>query len=197
MNTNLSTRRRQSIVALLVAATVFAAIAVFDLIAHPGDQGALRTSAEYILTATLIPAPLIVLWVLTALERLHTGYESLLGRVGLRIAAAGLVALVIDGVASLAGGSTDAAGPLYPIGMLATLAGIVLVAIHWYRTRMLPRWAGPTLAVGWFLGATPILGSGAAFLILAAAFLAIAVGLHRQMQARGTATISLDSSLAA
>ncbi|MBV9416842.1 MAG: hypothetical protein JO363_17800 [Solirubrobacterales bacterium] len=197
MNANLSTRRQQSIVALLVAAAVFTAIAIFDLIAHPADQGALRTSTEYVLTATLIPAPLIVMWVLAALERLHTGYESRLGRVGLRIAAAGLAALVIDGVATLAGGSTDVAGPLYPIGMLATLAGIVLVAIHWYRARMLPRWAGPTLALGWFLGATPILGSGAAFLILAAAFLAIAVGLHRQMQTRSTAAISLDSSIAA
>jgi len=195
MNSDLSTRRQRSIVALLVAAAVFTAIAAFDLIAHPAEQGALRTYKEYILTATVIPAAFVVLWVLTALERLHVGYESRLGRVGLGIAAIGLVALVVDGVVTLAGGSTDAGGPLYPIAMLATLVGIVLMAIHWYRARVLPRWAGPTLALGWFLGATPILGS--AFLILVAAFLAIAAGLRRQTEPRGSAPVGLDPSVAA
>lgn len=191
------TARRHPTTALLTAAGVFTTIAVFDLIAHPADQGVLRTYKEYILTATLIPAPFLVLWVLLALDRLQDSRAGRLGRAGLRIAAVGLVALVVDGVVTLVSGSTDTSGPLYPIGILASLAGIVSIAIHWYRAAALPRWIGPALVVGWFLGATPILGSGGAFLILAAAFVAIAVGLHRQLPARHATPVELDSPITA
>jgi hypothetical protein len=81
--------------------------------------------------------------------------------------------------------------------MLASLIGIIVMAVAWYRAAVLPRWTGPTLVIGWFLGASPILGSGGAMLILAAAFLAIAVGLRRQAPARLAPAVQLDSSVTA
>jgi hypothetical protein len=109
------------------------------------------------------------------------------------VATIGLLVLLIDAIVTLASGSTDTAGPLYPAGMLASLIGIIALAIEWYRGGVLPRWTGPTLALGWLLGASPLLGSGGSFLILAGALLAIAVGLHRQASATLAAPAPLDS----
>ena len=149
------------------------------------------------LTATLIPATFVLLWVLSALQALGSAPNGWYGRNGLRVATVGLVALVIDGVVTLASGTTDTTGPLYPIGIIATLIGIVLMAIQWHRAGVLPRWTGPSLAIGWFLGASPILGSGAAFLILTVAFLAIALGLRRQTAAQPEAHVRLSASFPA
>ena len=185
--------RQHPTAALLTAAAIFTAIAVFDLAAHPADQGALRTYKEYVLTATILPAVCAVMWVLATLHGLNGANNGRRGGTGLRIATIGLLVLLVDAIVTLASGSTDTAGPLYPAGMLATLIGIIAMAIEWYRGDALPRWTGPTLALGWFLGATPILGSGGAFLILAAALLAIAVGLRHQATAPLTAPVELDS----
>ena len=187
--------RQRPTAALLTAAAIFTAIAVFDLAAHPGDQGALRTYKEYVLTATILPAVLAVMWVLATLHGLHRANDRRRGSTGLRIATIGLLVLLVDAIVTLASGSTDTAGPLYPAGMLASLIGITAMAIEWYRGGVLPRWTGPTLAVGWFLGATPILGSRGAFLILAAALLAIAVGVRRQATAPLAAAVELDSAV--
>jgi hypothetical protein len=195
MTSSLSTRRQYPTVALQIAAGIFTAIAVFDLVANPAGQGTLHTYKEYVLTATIFPAVAVMLWVLSTLHRLDGSHDRRLGRIGLRIAAIGLLGLVVDGIVTLASGTTDTVGPLYPIAMLTSLIGIVLMAIQWYRAGVLPRWAGPTLAIGWLLGATPILGSGGTFLILAAAFLAIAVGLRRQKPARRGAPVGLDPSV--
>lgn len=185
--------RQHPTAALLTAAAIFTAIAVFDLAANPGDQGALRTYQEYVLTATILPAVLAVMWVLAALQGLHRGNNGRRGGTGLRIATIGLLVLLVDAIVTLASGSTDTAGPLYPAGMLASLIGIIAMSIEWYSGGVLPRWTGPTLALGWCLGASPILGSGGAFLILAAALLAIAVGLRRQATAPLAAAVELDS----
>ena len=136
------------------------------------------------LTATILPAVCAVMWVLSALYRLNGSHNGRLGRIALGIATIGLLGLVVDSVVTLTSGSTDTVGPLYPVAMLTSVIGITGLAIAWYRSEVLPRWTGPTLALGWFLGATPVLGSGGAFLILAAAFLAIAVGLRRSIGRR-------------
>ncbi len=107
------------------------------------------------------------------------------------------MALLVDGIVTLASGTTDTVGPLYPVGMLVSLIGVVLMAIQWYRAAVLPRWAGPALALGWLLGATPVLGSGGAFFILAAAFVAIAIGLRHQAPAHSTPQVELDSPVTA
>jgi hypothetical protein len=172
MTAILSMLRRNPIAALLAAAGLFAAIGAFDIAAHPASEHGLHTYKEYILTATLIPAVFVVLWVLSALHGLH---ETRLGGLGLRLAAVALMALLVDGVVTLASGTTDTAGPLYPIGMFATWIGIVLLAIGWHRARAFPRWVGPALAAGWFVAATPL---RPAFLILSAVLLAVAVALR-------------------
>jgi hypothetical protein len=193
----LSTRRlaarQHPTAALFTAAAIFTAIAVFDLAAHPADQGALRTYKEYVLTATILPAVLAVMWVLANLHALHGADNGRRGGTGLRIATFGLLVLLVDAIVTLASGTTNTVGPLYPAGMLASLIGIIAIAIEWHRGGVLPRWTGPTLALGWFLGATPILGTGGAFLILAAALVAIAVGLRRQATAALAAPVELDS----
>lgn len=183
--------------ALLTAAATFAAIAVFDLVAHPAEEGALRTYKEYVLTATILPGVCAVMWVLAALQTRFGTHEDRLARIALRIATIGLLGLLVDAVVTLTSGSSDTIGPLYPIAMLTTVIGITGLAIAWYRGAVPPRWAGPTLAAGWFLGATPVLGTSGAFLILAAAFLAIAVGLRRQTAPSVAAPGELDSAVAA
>jgi hypothetical protein len=137
------------------------------------------------------------MWVLATLQGLHRANNGGRGVTGLRIATIGLLVLLVDAIVTLASGSTDTVGPLYPAGMLVSLIGIIAMAIGWYRSGVLPRWTGPTLALGWCLGATPILGSGGAFLILAAAFLAIAVGLRRQASASLAAPAEMDSPVTA
>lgn len=196
MSKDLSTLRRRAPLALLITAGIFTAVAVFDLITHPASQGALRTYKEYVLTATIFPAVAAVMWVLISLHGVHRDRDERLGRIGLRIATAGLLALVVDSIVTIASASTDTAGPLYPIAMLASVIGIALLAIHWYRAGILARWIGPTLALGWFLGATPILGSGG-FLIVGAAFVAVAVGLGRRRTAHPTAPAGIETSVTA
>jgi hypothetical protein len=183
MSQILSNLRRNPTAALLAAAGIFALIAVFDIAAHPASQHALRTYKEYVLTATIFPAAVAVLWALSALTELHRR-QTRLARAGLRVVAVALAALVADGAVTLASANTDTAGPLYPIAMLGIVVGMVLLAIDWYRARLLPRWVGPTLAVGWFIGATPISGSVGAFLVPAVAFAAAAAALRRQASTR-------------
>ena len=188
--------RQHPTAALLTAAALFFAIAVFDLVAHPTQQGALHTYKEYVLTATILPAVGAMMWVLSALHMRLGTHNGRLDRIALRTATIGLMGLAVDSVLTLTSGSTETVGPLYPLAMLTTVIGITGLAIAWYRGGALPRWAGPTLALGWFLGATPVLGSGGAFLILAAAVLAIAVGLRHQT-APPIAAAQLDSAVAA
>lgn len=195
--TTLRTRALQHrLWALFTAAGIFTAIAVFDLVANPAEQHALRTYKEYVLTATTIPAIAATAWVLSALDAVHDNRQERLARIGLRVAAIGLLGLLVDSIVTLASGTTDTVGPLYPLGMLATLIGIVLMAIGWHRAQKLPRWIGPVLAIGWFLGATPIIGGGS-MLILAASFLAISTGLRHDTKARLAPPVELDSSVTA
>lgn len=179
MSRRLWNLRRNPTAALITAAGVFAVIAVFDIAANPASEHALHTWREYVLTTTIFPAVAAVLWVLSSL---HTSYSRRDGRAataGMSIAIIALAALAVDGAVTLASGTTDTAGPLYPIAMLGTLIGIVLLATDWYRAEAMPRWVGPMLAVGWLVGATPVLGTGGAFLILSAAFMAAATALRR------------------
>jgi hypothetical protein len=189
--------RQRPTAALLTAAALFTAISVFDLVAHPAEQGALHTYKEYVLTATILPAVGAMMWVLSALHMRLGTHSGRLGRIALRIATIGLLGLAADSVLTLTSGSTETVGPLYPFAMLTLVIGITGLAIAWYRGGVLPRWCGPALAVGWFLGATPVLGSGGSFLILAAAFPTIAVGLRRQTAPAVAAPAQLDSAVAA
>lgn len=193
MNSLLAPARRHPISALLTAAGIFGGVAIFDLLEHPASQHALATYKEYVLTATIFPAVAAVFWVLAALEGLHGDNHERVGLIGLRVAAIGLLGLTVDAIVTLASGTTDTAGPLYPIAMLTTLIGIVLLAIGWHRARRLSRWMGPALAIGWFLGATPIIGDGS-MLILAAAFLAVAAGLRHATTVALTSPVKIDAS---
>ena len=76
---------------------------------------------------------------------------------------------------TLVSASTDTAGPLYPIAMLVSLAGIVLFAVASYRAAVLPRWTVPAITIAWIVGGPT--GEGVIFrgaaLILTAVFLAV------------------------
>jgi hypothetical protein len=186
MRSLLPTLLRHPTTALLTAAVAFAGSGVFYLLAHPATEGTLSTYKEYVLTAGLFPAALGTLWALVALDALRGGPAGRLGRTGLAIAAVGLVALAAISIVTMASGTTESTGPLYPIGMIATFAGISLLAVEWYRRGALRRWMGIALAAGWFVGATPLLGGGG-LLVFAAALLAVSVGLRRP--STGTAAV--------
>lgn len=170
---------RRPQLALLAGAVVFAATGLFDLATHPSTQHGLRTYKEYVFTALLIPFALAALWALTDLHTLQCGRGGRLARVGLRIAAVGLLAFIVDAIVTLASASTDTAGPLYPLAMLISLIGIGLLAAASIRASVLPRWAGPAIAIAWVIGG-PV-GEGGILrgtaLILAAVFGSVAVAL--------------------
>lgn len=87
-----------------------------------------------------------------------------LGRAGCRVAQAGLVAMAAESVASQThGGNT--LGPLFLLGLVASLAGLILVAIDGLRQR---RWmaAVPFLALSVAVGA----GDHGGFLLLGLAW---------------------------
>ena len=173
--------------ALLGSAAVFAAAALVDLVGHPaGGTRALQSTADYVFTALLIPIGLSLLAVLVCLRALGEGHGGRIAVVGFRIAVVGLMAFALDGVVTLATGSPDSAGPLYPLAMLATIAGLVCFAVGADRARVLPRWAMPALTAAWVFGGPvaegasgPLAFRGAAF-IFAAVSTAVAVALARR-----------------
>lgn len=181
----LAARPRRSVI---VAAGVFAATALFDLIARPpvGDH-TYHAASVYIFTALLIPFALAMLWALADL-RLTAPARDRLATVGLRVAATGLILFVPCAISSLATANPQALGPVYLIAMLLSLVGTGLLCAALARTGALPRWAAVALPVAWLLcgpigeGGAPIGFRGAA-LVLAAITIAVGSAARTRVQA--------------
>lgn len=175
----LTARPRRS---LMAAAVVFAATALFDLIARPPlGEHHFHAASAYTFTALLIPFAVAMLWALVDL-RACAGDDSRLATAGLKVAGAGLVLFIPCAVASLATANPQALGPLYMLAMLLSLAGTGLLSAALAGAGALPRWAAVALPVAWLFcgpvgeGGDPIGFRGAA-LILAAVSVAIATSV--------------------
>ncbi len=178
-------RARAGLVAMAVVA---AGTAIFDVAARPrGGTEALVSVADYVFTALLIPFVLAPLAALTALRSAQQGQDGRLGTVGFVVTAIGLAAFLPCGILTLATGDATSGGPLYPLAMLSSLVGLVLMSVAWVRAKALPRWMLPTVTLGWIFGGPVAEGGTPGFrgaaLILAAICVVVAVALRPQQSA--------------
>lgn len=96
------------------------------------------------------------------------------GRAGSLVARAGLVSMLVSAVASLGAGET-VLGPAFFVGLLATLTGLLVVAIAGARGGRDPWWCSPLPLAGFVLGIS--LDNHGGGLIMAAAFAGVAYAL--------------------
>lgn len=156
---------------LLVPAAVFAATALVDLIGQPTmdtPNNHIQGLADYAFTAMLLPfaaAAVVVAWWLRS-----QAPDRRLARFGIRLVIGGAAGFWACGIGSLATANSRFGGPLYPAAMLASLAGMALLAVASAQNRTVPRWTALALPIAWIVGG-PI-GEGQFFrgaaLILAA-----------------------------
>jgi hypothetical protein len=172
--------RRGVIHALLLCAIAYALLAAVDLAMRPPFlDNHLHTGADYTFTAMGYPFTLATLWLFRNLGRMDAWGGRRLGRVGAVIVAVGLVGLTIALTASLVNADERALSPLYPLSSLLTFLGYILFAIAAARARVLPRWAGPALAVAWIV-AGPIAPGRGLFLVQTVVCVLVAVALARK-----------------
>jgi hypothetical protein len=169
--------------ALIIAAGVFAATGLFDLIARPPDEQHYHSATVYTFTALLVPFALATLWALADLRASLPRADRRLGSAGFPVAAAGLILFIPPAIASLATSGEQSLGPAYMLGMLLSLAGITLLSVALARAGALARWAAVALPAAWLIGG-PIAPFHGAALILTAAFIAAAVTCKQQTTAR-------------
>jgi hypothetical protein len=173
-------RRQRS---LILAAGVYAATALYDVILRPPlSDHVTHAAVSTAFTALFLPFILATLWALTQLHSSQQQARGRLGTAGFRTAALGLILFIPSAIDSLATGNPDALGPLYLAAMLLSLVGIALLALALVRASVLPRWAALALPAAWLIGG-PI-GEGQTFrgaaLILAATFLAAAATIAKR-----------------
>jgi hypothetical protein len=168
--------RRQVSKPLLAAAGVFAATALLDVAGRPDLDSAghhVSGAAAYAFTAMLLPfaaAAVVVAW------RLRAGHpDDRLGRIGLGLVGAGAAAFWVCGVGSLATADSRFGGPLYPVAMIASLAGFAMLAAQALRRRTVPGWIAVAIPVAWLVGG-PV-GEGQLFRGAALLLAAVTVGL--------------------
>ena len=174
-----SHRRR----AIVIAAGVFAATGLFDVIVRPSSEQTYHSASVYVFTALLVPFALVTLWALADLRFSVQAADGRLGSAGFRIAATGLILLIPPAISSLATGGEQSLGPIYMVGMLLSLVGIVLLSLALVRAGALTRWVAIALPAAWLLGG-PIAPFPGATLILAAVFIALAITQRSQITAR-------------
>lgn len=184
------TGRGRAVGCLVSMAVVAAVTGVFDLVARPraGTEG-LVAARDYGFTFLLIPFAGAMVAVLFALHRMTGGRDGRSGQVGLVVSGVGMLGFVVAAVLTLATADASSGGPLYPLAMLATLVGMVLMSIGWVASRTSPRWVLPLLAVAWLFGGPVGEGTGGplsfrgAALILAVMCATVAVVLPRRATA--------------
>jgi len=141
------------------------------------DGHSFQHAADYWLTGLGIPLCLSGLVIVHAVHTLAAGRDGRRGRWGVWVfTAPALVftALFIDGLVQAEASSW---GPTYLLCVLATDVGLGLLVAGLWRSDLLPRKVLTLWWVGWFLGGP--LGPPAAPLLLASAYVALAVQLRR------------------
>lgn len=139
---------------------------------------AFQHTSDYLFTGNGIPftlAPLTLLWTLRTLHGDRGGRKV---TVGLALASASLVLLMVVLAASVIAGQELRWGPAYPLATLGSVVGIALCCAGWARTGFLPRAALWFWACSWTVGGT--LGPKGSQLLLAAAYAVLLVHLRRR-----------------
>jgi len=174
----LSRRPSRLVAAAAAAGTAFVLEALVEL-AHPQAQP-LTSVADYAIEA-LFAIGLILSAVAWRGIRASGAVDARRGRTGAAIAAGGNAALALSATATLATGA-DALGPVFMLGLLASLAGGITVAT---AADGHARALGGALTVG--LIASMAIGTGGAA-VLGLAWIAVATLLRGPAPALGNAT---------
>ncbi|NJC72319.1 hypothetical protein HC031_21745 [Planosporangium thailandense] len=169
---------------LLVVAASAVLLALLDLFTGVPQHDRLVGAADYVFTADGFPLVLGLLAAVAALHSVQDGRDGRLGTIALIVTTIGALGFLPPLTVSLFSGDAESLGPVYLLSMLASLIGLVLFAISSVRAKVLPWWAGPVMAVGWVVGG-PVgedgpLGFRGSALLLAAAFVAVAVAVSRR-----------------
>lgn len=149
----------------LLAGTLFAATAAID-VPHVQAQpfaGPLDYALEALFAAALASAAL-TLWLLS---RTVAGRG---GRIAWRVPAVGSALVALAATATLVS-RHDVLGPVFMVGLLLVLVGYVTLAVLDLRARLVPRFAGLTLAAG-TVGML-VLGDGVGTIAWSAAWFAV------------------------
>ena len=145
----------------LAAGALFAACGVITLVHDQASpfEGFLDYALEGAFTAALVAAA-AALW---------TGLREHGARLGWSVAAAGYAVLAVAAGVTFVRGA-EALDPLFPLGVLAILAGTLGAAAWDLRGRVAPRGAGLLLLAGWVpaVALDTTLGLGLAWLGVAA-----------------------------
>jgi hypothetical protein len=141
------------------------------------------TTGDYWLTASGIPFVVALLAATAGIHNLHGGRDGRPGRAGVILTSAAVTGFLVAFTAGLITRQTQALGPIYPICVVASLAGLVIFAIGMIRARLLPWWTGPALVAGWLVGG-PLDAFAAAPLLLAAVYATIAILLRKAVTSR-------------
>ena len=124
---------------------------------HGGD---FQHASDYVLTAAALPQGVGLLLATLGFHRLQRGHDGRLGTAGIWIYGVCLTALVIQCMASVAAGSEQEWGPVYPLSALGLMVGLAVLATGSWRVGLLPKWMlglwPPLGLAGSFLGIGPI-----------------------------------------
>jgi len=112
---------------------------------------------------------------------LHTA-ASRLARVAARLTQLGFAAMLVSAVASLGAGET-LLGPVFLLGVLASLAGLLALAVAEVRARTAGWWAAPVAFAGLVL--SMVLGDHGGGILLGLAWIAISIELRERVAAAG------------
>lgn len=118
------------------------------------------------------------------LPGLLTGAATRAARVGARITQLGFAAMLVSAVASLGSGGT-VLGPMFLLGVLAALGGLVALSIAATRARTGARWLAPLACFGLVLSIE--LGDDGGGILFGLAWIAISIGLRERMRRPVTA----------
>jgi hypothetical protein len=171
-------------IALYVGAAAAVGLAAMLFVPTSADDGPFHHVGDYALTALGIPFLLAPAALLPALRTLQGRRDGWLGRAGIAAMSAGALVLVGMFVYGLIAATGSSLGPTYVLASVVTIVGLILFAIGSWRARLLPRWLLVAWPIAWTIGGTlPFWGPGP--LLLAAAYVAIAVVLPRRVAAAG------------
>lgn len=158
---------RATAAAAALAAAAGAAAGLIDPIRTNHLSSALQQAEP----ALLIPLSIAVT-ALAALLLRQAGRQSRTSGAGLALTGTGAAGVVVAACASLLTGRDHVLGPVFGLGAVLSVIGLVLIAITIARSGMPPRWTGIAIAVGWLVGGP--LGPPVTALLLAAILIAIA-----------------------
>jgi hypothetical protein len=142
-----------------LAAAMYVGTGIGSLFAPQGPV--FISFSDYLIEVMFVIALLGTLVAIASLHALQRERYGRLGAAGFLVAFAGHALMLVAATATALAGR-EALEPLFPLGILAALVGLVLLWTATLRARMLPRWCGVLLIAVLPLSAVLDLATGGA-----------------------------------